>query len=582
VGKAARRHRQAGSQGHGPQPRPRTDPAATREDPRSRAQAAITRLVRGNPPGRVSLAGAYALGYGVIGLAQQEGEEPVWYPDLDPLDALVLGTVWPRQMRDGYEFGNVRTAWLAALRGTAHWAGIERFVRVVITASEEHGLPVDDGELMLLVAGRLEAAGLDQRKLPRQLLPGALLAGSRVALGGPSVGLVLPEPPPDAAEQAARLWAGTQVPLERDGTAADALREGLGMLSRAGIDVRAEVVTMLPALYAALAASGDEELSEAGERAVAWAVGLPEDSPLVPVTDVLLAAPQLGLDPDAALEHLFGIPAFTQPVRPQDRHWHSWPGTELPDLAFELGFRQVDTLDSTIMRLDPGAADALESQCRRFEDKFGRPPGPDDPLFFDPDADEPQPLPATGVETATVAMLEAAGISPAWIYACQNTGGLLPGPDGTFATASDRAEWDEAVSRYASLHRSGQLPDHEAETRKLRSALAMMTMQMAADDPGYGAALAARLTGTAAPAGSDTAMVREFLHDAAGYLDRQLAARPGVRAAAGEYARAWAGADLAAKLASPALPPPGDPAADAALLAVAVAVAQDQTPGSPD
>jgi hypothetical protein len=582
VGKAARRHRQAWSQGHGPQPRPRTDPAAAREDPRSRAQAAITRLVRGNPPGRVSLAGAYALGYGVIGLAQQEGEEPDWYPDLDPLDALVLGTVWPRQMRDGYEFGNVRTAWLAALRGTAHWAGIERFVRVVLTASEEHHLPVDDGELMLLVAGRLEAAGLDRRKLPRELLPGALLAGSRVALGGPPVGLVLPEPPPDAAEQAARLWAGTQVPLERDGTAADALREGLGMLSRAGIDVRAEVVTMLPALYAALAASGDEELSEAGERAVAWAVGLPEDSPLVPVADVLLATAQLGLDPDAALEHLFGIPAFTQLVRPQDRHWHSWPGTELPDLAFELGFRQVDTLDSTIMRLDPGAADALESQCRRFEDKFGRPPGPDDPLFFDPDADEPQPLPATGVETATVAMLEAAGISPAWIYACQNTGGLLPGPDGTFATASDRAEWDEAVSRYASLHRSGQLPDHEAETRKLRSALAMMTMQMAADDPGYGAALAARLTGTAAPAGSDTAMVREFLHDAAGYLDRQLAARPGVRAAAGEYARAWAGADLAAKLASPALPPPGDPAADAALLAVAVAVAQDQTPGSPD
>jgi hypothetical protein len=578
VGKAARGHRQASSRGHGSPPWPQTAPAAGREDdPRSRAQAAITRLVRGNPPGRVSLAGAYALGYGVIGLAQQEGEEPTWYPDLDPLDALVLGAVWPRQMRDGYEFGNVRTAWLAALRGTAHWAGIERFVRVVITASEEHGLPVDDGELMLLVAGRLEAAGLDQRKLPRPLLPGALLAGSRAALGGPPAGLALPEPPPDAAEQAARLWDGTRMPLEHDGTAADALREGLGMLARAGIDVRAEVAAMLPALYAALAAAGDEELSQAGERAVAWAVGLPEDSPLVPVTDVLLAAPQLGLDPGAALRHLFGIPAFSQPARPQDRGWHSWPGTELPALAFELGFRQVDTLDSTIMRIDPDAADALESQRRRFEDKFGRPPGPDDPIFFDPDADEPQPLPATGVETATVAMLEAAGISPAWIYAYQNTGGLLPGPDGTFASASDRAEWDEAVSRYAGLHQPGQRPDHQAETRKLRSALAMMTMQMAADDPGYGAALAARLTDAAAPAGSDTATVREFLHDAAGYLNRQLAARPGARAVACEYARAWAGAELAAKLASPALPPPGDPAADAALLAAAVAVAQDRT-----
>lgn len=575
MGKAARRHRQAGSQGRRPQPQ--TAAAAAREDPRDRAQAAITRLVKGNPPGRVSLAGAYALGYSVIGLAQQEGEEPDWYPDLDPLDALVLGTVWPRQVRDGYEFGNVRTAWLDALRCTAHWAGIERFVRVAVAASEEHGLPVDDGGLMLLVAGRLEAAGLDQRKLPRQLLPGALLAGSRVALGGPPADLVLPEPPPDAAERADRLWAGTALPLDHDGTAADALREGLGMLARAGIDVRAEVAIMLPALYAALAAAGDEELSHAGERAVAWAVGLPADSPLIPVTDVLLAAPQLGLGPGAALRHLFGIPAFTQPVRPRDRHWHSWPGTELPGLAFELGFRQVDTLDSTIMRIDPDAADALQSQVRRFEDKFGRSPGPDDPLFFDPDADEPQPLPATGMETATVAMLEAARISPAWIYAYRNTGGPLPGPDGTFATASDRAEWDEAVSRYTGLHQPDQLPDHQAETRKLRTALAMMTMQMAADDPGYGAALAARLTDAAAPAGSDTAMVREFLHDAAGYLDRQLAARPGVRAAASENARAWAGADLAAKLAGPALPRPGDPAADAALLAAAVAVAQHQT-----
>jgi hypothetical protein len=50
-----------------------------------------------------------------------------------------------RQMRDGCEFGNTRTAWLAALRDTAHWAGIELFAREVITASEEHDLPVDDG-----------------------------------------------------------------------------------------------------------------------------------------------------------------------------------------------------------------------------------------------------------------------------------------------------------------------------------------------------------------------------------------------------------------------------------------------------
>jgi hypothetical protein len=465
VGKAARRKQQARSQGHTPRPRPAAGEAG---DPMSRGEAALARLVRVNQPGKVSLAGAYAFGYAAIGMAQQEGDQPGWWDDMDPLDALFLGTAWPQRFPDGYEFGNARAAWLAALRDTVHWAGVQRFVQAAVTASEEHGLPVDDGQLMLMLAGRLEAAGLDQRKLPGHLLPGTLLPGSRAALGGPPSGLVLPEPPPDAAGLIARLWAGTGMPVDHDGTAADALREGLGMLARAGMDVRAEVVTLLPALYAALVAAEDEELSEAGERAVAWAAGLPAGSPLVPVADVLLAAPQLSLDPDATLGHLFGIPAFTEPVRPQDRRWHSWPGTDLPALAFELGFRQVVTRDSKIVRMDPDAAAALEAQLRRFEDKFGRPPGPDDPIFFDPDADEPRPITATGMETATVAMLEAAGISPAWIYAYQNTGGLLPGPDATFATAADHAEWDEAISRYTRLHQPGQPPDHEAETAKLR------------------------------------------------------------------------------------------------------------------
>jgi hypothetical protein len=92
---------------------------------------------------------------------------------------------------------------------------------------------------------------------------------------------------------------------------------------------------------------------------------------------------------------------------------------------------------------------------------------------------------------------------------------------------------------------------------------------MAADDPNYGASLATRLTQAGAADGSDTAMVREFLH-AAGDLQRELT-KPGVRAAACEHARAWAGADLTARLREE-LPPAGGPEVDAALLAVSVAV----------
>jgi hypothetical protein len=343
------------------------------------------------------------------------------------LDTLFLGTAWPAQFHDAAEFANARTAWLRLLRGTRHWPGIESFVDVVMAAGGEHDLPVDDGQLMLLLTARLEPAGLDRRKLPASLLPGAALAGARFH-NGPPPDLVLPEPPPDAAGRVARLWAGTQVGLRHDGTAADALREGLHLLGNAGLPVRQEPGLLLPALYAALVAGGYEELADAGQRAVPWALGLAEISPLVPVTDVLLVAPERGVDVDAVLGCLYGVAGFEQPVAAEDRRWHSSPGTDLVDLAFAAGHRQVVTLDGKTLRLDAGSTESLQGQVRRFEEKFGRPPGPDDPLFFDPDADEPQPVSVLHLEQTTVDMLTAAGISPAWIYAYRNTGACYPDP----------------------------------------------------------------------------------------------------------------------------------------------------------
>lgn len=576
VGKAARRRRQ-----HQGQPRPsarnRTPYAVGRnDDPRSSAEAAIARLVRANPPGKVSLAGAYALGYAALGMAQQQGDEPDWYHELDPLDTLFLGTVWPRGFRDGYEFANARSAWLRLLRGTVHWPGIERFAREVLAASDEHDLPVDEGELMLLLAGRLEAAGLDQRKLPRSVLPATALASARLAYG-PAGDASLPDPPPDAADRVARLWAATEADLPHDGTAADALREGLHLLTGAGLDAHNDAAVLLPALYIGLVAGDYEELAEAGERAVAWALGLSEDSPLVSVTDVLLTAPQHGLGPDTVLGHLFGVPAFTEPVPAQDRHWHSWPGTELIDLAFELGYPQVITRDSKVIRVDRDGTAMLEAQVRRFEEKFGRPPGPGDPLFFDPDADQPQPMSLPGMETATVELLEAAGVCPAWIYAYQHTGGLLPRPDGSFVTERDQAEWDDAIARYLTLHQPGGTVDHQAETRKLQHALAGVTLQMAADDPGYGASLAAQLATAGAPAGSDAALLTERLRAWAHDLGSALRTDPAIRSAACEYARAWAGASLADHVQNAAQAPSDDRIPDGVLLAAAVAVSQAQT-----
>jgi hypothetical protein len=216
----------------------------------------------------------------------------------------------------------------------------------------------------------------------------------------------------------------------------------------------------------------------------------------------------------------------------------------------------------------------LQAQRRSFEEKFGRPPGPGDPLFFDPDADEPQPFPLLGVEIETVAMLEAAGVSPAWIYAYQHTDGLLPRPDGSFNSERDRAEWQEAVDRYIKLHQLVVPVDHEAEIRKLQNVMIGMTLQMAADDPQYAASLAGRLTVLATQADSEAALLRQYLGAWAEDLTSELRSDPAIESAACEYARAWAGADVAERVRKAAHASDGCTIADAVLLAVAVAATQ--------
>jgi hypothetical protein len=183
------------------------------------------------------------------------------------------------------------------------------------------------------------------------------------------------------------------------------------------------------------------------------------------------------------------------------------------------------------------------------------------------------------METETVAMLEAAGVSPAWIYACQHTDGLLPRPDGSFTSARDQAEWDEAVSRYIRVHQPGTVVSHQAETRKLAAIVTIMTLQMAADDPGYGAAMAGHLGTASDPADPGSALLREYLRARAGELGGALRADRAVARAAAECARTRGGASLAARLQQAARARAGGVIADDVLLAAAVAMIR--SPGSP-
>jgi hypothetical protein len=399
-------------------------------------------------------------------------------------------------------------------------------------------------------------------------LPATLLEGSRFIFG-PEEGITLPEPPSDASERVDRLWSAAQVSMPHDGTAVDALRQGLHMLGAAGLDTRSDPAALLPALYVSLVATEDEDLSEAVEHAVAWALGLGADSPLVPVTDVLLVAPSRGLDADTVLGHLFGIPAFGERASEEGRSWHSSPGNTLLSLAFDLGYRQVITRDSKVIRMDQGTVAGMQAQFRKFEEKFGRPPGPRDPVFFDPDADEPTPLTMEGAQETTVAMLKAAGISPAWIYAYEHTDGLLPTYDGSFLSEQDQAEWDDKVEEYIELHDPDLEVDHDIETRNLQGMLVVTTLQMVAADPQYASSLAARLDTVPLPTDGDVTLLDEQLRAWEGWLTQELCSNTSVAESACEYARAWSGAQLAGRLRAAADAPDEDIPASV-LLAVAV------------
>jgi hypothetical protein len=105
---------------------------------------------------------------------------------------------------------------------------------------------------------------------------------------------------------------------------------------------------------------------------------------------------------------------------------------------------------------DGDAEQALEELLQAFREKFGRDPGPDDPLFFDPDADEPRPLHRVTVEASVVEAMERVGFSPAQIYAYQQTG-IIPTENVlNYLPAEELQEFYLAMRRHQRLHLSAE------------------------------------------------------------------------------------------------------------------------------
>ncbi|MGP8185813.1 MAG: hypothetical protein ACLQKY_07045 [Terracidiphilus sp.] len=102
--------------------------------------------------------------------------------------------------------------------------------------------------------------------------------------------------------------------------------------------------------------------------------------------------------------------------------------------------------------IDPEIADlVIREQTEAFRRKFGRDMGPQDPLFFDPHADQPRPLSDENhdelIEEVT-AVMEEADTHPALIYAFRKTGRMVSEENHERLSAAELQEWHAALKEY--------------------------------------------------------------------------------------------------------------------------------------
>lgn len=119
---------------------------------------------------------------------------------------------------------------------------------------------------------------------------------------------------------------------------------------------------------------------------------------------------------------------------------------------------------SVLRSLDP--LDAFEQQKRAFEKKFGRPPGPDDPIFFDPAEDKPVPMPLEKIQKQMLAAMQKSGMPPQFIFAYRKTGRLLTASKLDEYPPEIVAEWKAAVAEYFSLEAKREHSDAAPDTAK--------------------------------------------------------------------------------------------------------------------
>ena len=107
---------------------------------------------------------------------------------------------------------------------------------------------------------------------------------------------------------------------------------------------------------------------------------------------------------------------------------------------------RTDYSDGTrTVTMSPEMEEMLEEQERKFIEKFGRKPSPDDPIFFDPDADTPQPLSEEKIKEVFIDAMNKAGIDEKRIRAFKKTGLIVTEDNIDLLTPDELAEFEEAL-----------------------------------------------------------------------------------------------------------------------------------------
>ncbi len=104
--------------------------------------------------------------------------------------------------------------------------------------------------------------------------------------------------------------------------------------------------------------------------------------------------------------------------------------------------------------LNAEAQRAIQEQLRKFREKFGREAGLEDPIFFDPYPDTPQPISKAGLDEMTGQILSAAGkaaVRPELIYAMKKTGRIVTESNQHLLTDEELQEWQDAIEEYLAL-----------------------------------------------------------------------------------------------------------------------------------